>query len=68
MIHDRRSPLAMQRGLLERVRELQHTPVVAMAPDDLQADRQPARVNPPGTEIAGLAMNVTYQHDRIQSM
>jgi hypothetical protein len=28
----------------------------------------PLDVNPAGTEIAGLAMNVTYQHDRIQSM
>ena len=25
-------------------------------------------MNPAGTEIAGLAMNVTYQHERIQSM
>ena len=28
----------------------------------------PLAVNPPGTEIAGFDMNVTYQHDRIQSM
>ena len=28
----------------------------------------PLAVNPAGTEIAGFAMNVTYQHERIQSM
>ena len=39
-----------------------------MPADDLQAHRQSARVNPAGTEIAGFAMNVTYQQDRIQSM
>jgi len=26
-------------GLLERVAELQHTPVIAMTPDELKADR-----------------------------
>ena len=33
-------------GLLERVRELQHAPLVAVAADDLHADRQPARGEP----------------------
>jgi hypothetical protein len=28
----------------------------------------PLSVNPPGTEIAGFAISVMYQHDRIQSM
>jgi hypothetical protein len=28
----------------------------------------PLVVKPAGTEMAGLDMNVTYQHDRIQSM
>ena len=28
----------------------------------------PLFVKPAGTEIAGFAMNVTYQHERIQSM
>src|SRR5262245_9770919 len=28
----------------------------------------PVLVNPAGTEIAGFDMNVTYQHDRIQSI
>ena len=54
--------------LLERVSDLQHAPLVAMPADDLNADRKPGCVNPAGTEIAGLAMNVMYQHDRIQSM
>ena len=58
----------MASGLLERVRQLQDAPVVAVPADDLQADRQPARRESAGTEIAGFAMNVTYQHDRIQSM
>jgi hypothetical protein len=29
---------------------------------------RPLAVNPPGTEIVGFAMKVTYQHERIQSM
>src|ERR1019366_8091401 len=32
------------------------------------ASHGPLAVKPAGTEIAGLAMNVTYQHERIQSM
>ncbi len=53
----------MTRGLFERVRELQHAPVVAVRPDDLESHGQSAGVKPAGTEIAGFAMNVTYQHD-----
>jgi hypothetical protein len=46
--------------LFEGVRELQHAEVVAIASDDLQADRQRLRVavNPAGTEIAGWLVMV----------
>jgi hypothetical protein len=36
---DRRPPQAMPRRLLERVRELEHAPVIAMASHDLEPDR-----------------------------
>ena len=39
--------------LLECMSDLQHTEIVTVAADDLDADRQPSSVNPAGTEIAG---------------
>jgi len=39
--------------LLEGVRQLQHAEVVAIAADDLEADRQSFRREAAGTEAAG---------------
>jgi hypothetical protein len=37
------------RGLLERMRDLQHAPLVAVPADDLNADREPG-VGEPGRD------------------
>ena len=47
--HDRASPRVLCR-LLERVRQLEHAPVVTMASHDLEPTGSPLEVNPPGTE------------------
>jgi hypothetical protein len=53
--------------LLEGVRDLQHTDVVAGSADDLQADRQPTGVNPAGTDAAGTRRTLTTYAERIQA-
>jgi hypothetical protein len=42
-LNQRRTPVAMVRGLLERMPDLQDTPVIAMTADDLQSNRQSTR-------------------------
>jgi hypothetical protein len=42
LIHYCRAALADVGGLLERISQLQDSPVVVMSPDDLKPDRKPA--------------------------
>ena len=52
---------------LERRRDLEQPPVLAVRRDELQPDRQPSGVVPAGTEIAGQPVTVMKYADRIQS-